>query len=110
MPLRAHAVDPITRRLDPELSAPIDPGWLQAFFAHPRISEARFPLLWRLREQDSDSHFASAELQGVVAEMEEGLMLLSPNVGDPFGRFYGTFHTLCMIALLAKQDVEVCVE
>jgi hypothetical protein len=113
MPLRAHIVDPGTGKRDPELSAPIDPDWLQALFAHPGISEARFPLLCRLREHHSGSHFAAAELPDVLDEVHKALMLFSQTedvVGDPFGRFYGTFKWICMFAAVRKHDVDVCVE
>jgi hypothetical protein len=108
MALRAHIVDPSTGKPNPELPEPepIDPDWLKTLFAHPGISEARFPSLCRLRDHHSNPHYVNAELENLMAELSEASSLIwATDTTTPLARFLDRFATVLMVAWGYKNDL-----
>ena len=103
MPLDAQIVDSVTGRIDPELSAHIDTEQHAAFFAQVGQQSSRFPLLMRMSDYYSDAEYTTAELESLIAEVEQTAGLFES--GSRVYRFTEPFHSMCVMAFLRQKRV-----
>ena len=70
MALDAQMTDANTGEIDREMSAQLNPEQHGALFAHEAIVQDRFPLLCRLKDYYTDTHFEHRELEALISEVE----------------------------------------
>jgi hypothetical protein len=103
MSLNAQIIEPVTGKIDPELSARLEVDEHGLLFGHTAISSEQFPLLFRLKDYYADTDFKTAELESLISELERAASLFGPD--SRVCRFLGPFHLLCCLAFLRKKDV-----
>jgi hypothetical protein len=103
MPLDAQIIEPVTGKIDPELSASLGVETHGLLFNHPEIRPDRFPLLSRISDFYSDADYQPAELESLIAELERAASLFGPD--SVVCRFLGPFHSLCCLAFLRRKSV-----
>lgn len=105
MSRQAQIVDAVTGKVDQEMDAWLDVDQHADVFAQTAVTEARHPLLSRLRDYHASSHFRNQELDRLIAELEMVSALFE--YGHRTKDFLGPFHTVCCLALCRGEDVVV---
>ena len=103
MSLDAQIIEPVTGKVDPELSACLGVEEHGLLFAHPGMRAEQFPLLSRIRDYYSDAEYVATELEALIAELERAAVLFRPD--SPVCRFLGPFHSLCCLAFVRQKSV-----
>src|SRR5215469_18866150 len=103
MSLDAQIIEPVTGKIDPELSARLGVKEHGLLFGHAEISPEQFPLLSRIRDFNSGADYITTELQALISELELAADLFGPD--SPVCRFLGPFHSMCCLAFLRGKDI-----
>ncbi len=103
MSLDVHIVEPITGKIDPELSVSVGVEVHGLLFDHANMRSDNFPLLCRMHDYYSDTDYPSNELESLIAEIERAVALFG--AGTPVTRFLGPFHSVCVTAFARRKDV-----
>ena len=111
MALRAILIDASTGKPYPQVPAlSADPDVLKTLFAHPEISEARFPLLCRLRDQPNQN-YANAEMENLFEELGKACVLIwAIDVKTPLARLLDQFNNVVNLAWCERSDLTLSTE
>ena len=103
MPLDAQIIEPVTGKIDPELSASLGVETHSVLFSHPEMQPDRLPLLSRISDFYADANYEPGELESLIAELEVAASLFGPD--SMVRRFLGPFHSLCCLAFVRQKSV-----
>jgi len=103
MPLDAQIIEPVTGKVDPELSACLGVAEHSLLFAHPEMRPETFPLLSRMRDYYADVDYVTGELESLIAELERTASLFGPD--SNVRSFLGPFHSVCCMAFFGGKAV-----